>query len=158
VVGVTQVRARVDDEDLEEFLDDVDNKSEAVREALRLYRLQHEAIEDDRLTGAQRSAYRWMREQTGVGGRLRLEVARTVLAQTLSRKKDLIKYTVLQPLENLGYIDVSAGMQSVTITVLPPQNGEDEPGVDVEVDDPEEAGETLDALADAEPEVPESAD
>jgi len=154
---VVKVSADVDDEDLVEFLDDVDNKAETLRSALRLYRLQHESVEDDRLTGAQRSAYQWLREHAGVGGTVRLEIARTVLAQTLSRDKDLVKHTVLKPLDNLDYINVSAGMESVSVVVLPPAD-EQEPGAELEVDDPEEAGETLDALAAAGEEVAEGAD
>ena len=152
-----KVSADVDDEDLVEFLDDVDNKAETLRSALRLYRLQHESVEDDRLTGAQRSAYQWLREHAGVGGTVRLGIARTVLAQTLSRDKDLVKHTVLKPLDNLDYINVSAGMESVSVVVLPPAD-EQEPGVELEVDDPEEAGEKLDAIAAAGEEVAEGAD
>ncbi|MFB6270601.1 MAG: hypothetical protein ABEH83_11690 [Halobacterium sp.] len=153
-----KVSADVDDEELVEFLEDVDNKAETLRSALRLYRLQHEAVEDDRLTGAQRSAYQWLREHTGVGGTVRLEVVRTVLAQTLSRDKALIKYTVLQPLDRLGYIRVEPGIEVVRITVLPPQKQEDDSGTQLDVDDPESATETLQALAEAGKEVAESAD
>jgi hypothetical protein len=160
VVGVSEsvrAQARINDETLAEWLDEQESKSETVREALRLYRLQHESVEDDRLTGAQRSAYQWLREQAGVGGTVRLEVAQTVLAQTLSRDKDLIKYTVLQPLENLGYVEVNAGIRAVRVTVLPPEDDADE-RLDLEVDDPEEAGERLDELAAAGEEVSGRAD
>lgn len=152
MVGVTKVNARINDEQLAEFLDEQESKSETVRKALRLYRLQHESVDDNRLTDAQRAGYRWMREQAGVGGTLRLEVVRTVLAQTLSRDKDLIKYTVLQPLERLGYVDVTPRNEHVRVRVRSPESVDNRP-VDVE-----DVSDRMDALAEAGEEVAEGAD
>jgi len=161
VVGVTTHTFSSSDDDLDAYLADVDNKSETIREALRMYRLQREGVEDERLTDSQRAAYTWLRERVGVDGKLALGPAKSELAQVLSLKKGLVKQTVLQPLDRHGYIDVSPRMHDVVVTVRPPdvvEEPEEAVAEPPEPDEPESARDRLEALAAAGEEVSQSAD
>jgi hypothetical protein len=148
VVGVSRHTIRVEDETLDEFLGDVENKSEAVREALQLYRMQKAGVDDDRLTDTQRAAYQWLRERVGGDGRIQLEKAKPMLAQVLSLNADVIKDFVLRPLDRHGYIEVVPRMESVVVVVRP-ADAVDVPAGMQPVDDVEDATERLDALAEA---------
>lgn len=148
----------VDDETLEEFLSNAENKSETIREALRVYRFQQEGVEDTRLSDRQRTAYAWLRETTGGdSGRTDLRVAKTVLAQLLSIQKPLVKHMVLKPLNRLGYIDVAPRMEGVTVVVRPPDAVDVPADVD-EGETPADAGDRLSALAAAGEDAAEVAD
>lgn len=166
-----RVSFSVNDDELAEFLDSVENKSEVMRSALRREMYQEAAVEDERLTDDQRQAYEWFRRYAGVGEPVDVGVAKTVLAQQLSLKKELVKLTVLRPLERLGYVSVGwYGMESVKVLVEVPPGvsgqsgvasgssegadvGEDGVAGSLGVDDPAEAGERLDELVAAQEEV-----
>jgi len=120
VVGVTTHTFSTNDEELEAFLDDVENKSETIREALRVYRFQSEGVEDSRLSERQRVGYEWMLESVGENGRLTLEMVETTLAQLLSMKKGLVRQLVVKPLERLGYVVVRPAQSHVNVAVRPP--------------------------------------
>lgn len=158
MVGVTQVSARINDDDLEAFLDDRASKSETVREALRYYRLQQEGVGDDRLTDDQRAAYQWFRDRVGVDQSIPLGPAKSKLSQQVGLKKGDLRYSVFEPLNRLGYIDVRPRMHDVVLTVRPPENAREGPRSASEADDVEEVGERMDALAEAGEEVSQSAD
>ena len=148
----------VDDDELEAFLSDAENKSETIREALRVYRFQQEGVADTRLSDRQRTAYAWLRETTGgEGGRTDLRIAKTVLAQLLSIQKPLVKHMVLKPLDRLGYIDVAPRMEGVTVVVRPP-DAVDVPGDAGEGETPTDASDRLSALAAAGEDAAEVAD
>jgi len=145
VVGVSQLTVRLDDEELEVFLEDQANKSEVVRQALRREMYQQESVDDPRLTDEQRQAYEWLRRYAGVWESVSAEVTMTELAQQLSRKKESVKLTVLQPLERHGYIEPRFG----TVIVRPPVRPTDgEAGR--EYDDPSTAASRIDELTAAE--------
>ena len=158
MVGVTRHTIRVDDDLLDEYLDDAENKSELVREAVRLHRLKNGALEDARLTDKQRAAYAWLREYVGVDETMQYEVIQTVLAQKLSLGKEIVKELVLKPLDRLGYLRVTPRMHHVDVEVQPPDAVDGKKPTTPDPDDPDDAGEKLDELAAAEPEVPQSAD
>jgi len=158
VVGVSRHTIRVDDDRLDEYLDDAENKSGLVREAVRLHRLKKGAVEDARLTDKQRAAYAWLREYVGVDETMQYEVIQTVLAQKLSLGKEIVKEQVLKPLDRLGYLDVTPRMHHVDVEVRPPDAVEGKKPTTPDSDDPDGAGEKLDALAAAAQEVAEGAD
>ncbi|SEW09960.1 hypothetical protein [Halobacterium jilantaiense] len=149
---------RVDEEDLDEYLDDAENKSELVREAVRLYRLKNGAVDDARLTDKQRAAYAWLREYVGVEETMQYEVVQTVLSQKLSLGKEIVKELVLKPLDRLGYLDVTPRMHHVIVEVRPPDVVDGKKPTTPDPDDPDGAGETLDALEAAGEGVAEGAD
>lgn len=158
---MTTVSFKLEDDELEAFLDDQENRSETIREALRVYQWKQEGVQDDRLTDQQRVAYQWMLEQTDGGGRLSLEVAKTVLAQQLSMSSGIIKEQVFKPLQRHGYLVPVQYTTYVVLVVLTPSSVEqpedpperDETGSEGEeaqemaVDDPEEAAARLEELA-----------
>ncbi len=158
LVGVTHVSVRINDDDLEAFLDDRGDVSETVRTALRYLRAQEEGVDDHRLTDHQRAAYTWLRDRVGVGGTVSVGLAKNRLAQTLSVDMDLVKGQVLRPLESHGYIRVQARVETALITVLPPSAASEGSESSAAADDPEGASERLDDLAAAGKEVAESAD
>ena len=114
--------ARVEDESLESVLEGSENKSEVMREALRLYARERDLIETDDLTEPQREAYNWLLEQTGGGdGVLLIDSAETALAQRLGKDKDaLIRREITKPLRSKGYIDIEQTIHDVWIYVIPP--------------------------------------
>lgn len=163
---MTTISFKLEDEALEAFLDDQENRSEVIREAIRRQMYQEVTVEDGRLTDEQRQSYEWFRRYAGVGEAVDLEVAVTVLAQQLSLKKELVKVVVLRPLERLGYLRVGwYGMESVRVRVeAPPTDSEavleyegesasggsesaEEGGL--AVDDHSRAGERMEELAEA---------
>lgn len=148
-----RVSFSVNDEELAEFLDGVENKSEVIRSALRREMYQTQGVDDPRLTEDQVVAYEWLRRYAGVGESVQFGVVRTVLAQTLSLDKGLVKLTVIQPLERLGYIEVTPRMHDVQVVVRPPVAVDGVEG-ELEVDDPAEASERLDELVAAQTGVP----
>jgi hypothetical protein len=158
VVGVSRHTIRVDDDQLDDYLDDAENKSELVREAVRLYQLKNSAVDDARLTDKQRVAYAWLREYVGVEETMQYEVIQTILSQKLSLGKEIVKELVLKPLDQHGYLDVTPRMHHVIVEVRPPDAVDGKRPTKPDPDDPDGAGETLDELAAAEPEVPQSAD
>lgn len=158
VVGVTHLSVRIEDDELEAFRDDRESASETVRTALRYLRAQEQGVDDERLTDDQRAAYQWFRDRVGVGGTMTVGVAKNRLAQHLSQDMDLVKWALLRPLESHGYIRVQSRISTSRITVLPPEAAEEEPRGSAAVDDPEEAGDRLDELAEAETGVSQGAD
>jgi hypothetical protein len=157
VVGVSRHTIRVDDETLDAFLDNAENKSETVREALHLYRMQRGGVDDERLTDKQRAAYAWLRDYAGVGETAQYEVVETVLAQKLSMSAGIIEELVMKPLERLGYVAVSPRMSHVVLRVRPP-DAVDVPETSQPIDDAEDVSERLDTLASAAEGVSEGAD
>lgn len=125
VVSVSTHSVRVDEE-LDDLLEGAENKSERVREALRLWKAERDGNGGDGLTEEQAAGYEWLRDRAGVGGMVNLRVAKTVLAQRLSIDKGLVKAEVLQPLSEAGYLDVQPRLYDVAIWVREPTEGYDE--------------------------------
>jgi len=155
---VTHLSVRVDDDELEAFLNDRESNSETVRTALRYLRAQEQGVDDDRLTHDQRAAYQWLRDRVGVGGTMTVGVVENRLAQHLSQDMDLVKRALLRPLESHGYIRVQSRINTARITVLPPSSASAGPEPSTASDAPEDASERLDELAAAAEEVSQSAD
>jgi len=158
---VTQHSISVSDEELNEYLDDVDNKSEVVREALRMHRAKNDLVDDHRLSDAQVKGYDWMRRHVGINERMPKEMLKSPLAEHLKLGKKTVEHFVLRPLERLGYIHLAQGLENVTVVVRPPSAAESTSEVDIgggDPDDPDDAGARLDELAEAGEEVAEGAD
>lgn len=136
------------DEELEAFLDDADNKSEVIREALRVYQFQSEGVEDSRLSERQRVGYEWMLETAGAEGTVSLDVVETTLAQLLSVKKKLVRQLVVKPLDRLGYVTVRPRMESVAVRVWPP-DAVDVPAESSEGEGSVSASERMEAILNA---------
>jgi len=123
---------RVEDDGLESVLEGSENKSEVMRQALRLYAQERDLIETDDLTEAQRAAYKWLLERTGGGdGLLLLDSVETALAQHLGKSnkagrtgESLIRQEITKPLRRKGYIEIKQAMQQVRIYVVPPERVE----------------------------------
>lgn len=129
------VNARLNDEELEEWLEGKENQSETIREALRRMRDSERNRDFPELTDAQERSYNFLVEERGVGAHWRLEVIKSRLAQLTSLKKDAIRWEILGPLSNEGLVRVNRTLWEVEIVVMPP------PGTDVEEATAEAAGE-----------------
>lgn len=145
----------MEDEELEAFLEESENRSETIREALRVYRFQQDGVPDPRLSERQRVGYEWLRETAEGGGRVSLDVVETTLAQLLSVKKALVRQLVVKPLARLGYVRVVPRMESVVVVVRPP-DAVDVPSGTAETDGPSSVSERMDDLV--EPDVVGGAD
>lgn len=112
---------RASSQEMEDWLNDRENVSGTVQKALRRMRLQEQAVEDGRLTDTQRVAYEWLRESVGVDGRISLGPLKSRLSAQVQVKKQDLKHAVLEPLDRLGYIEVTPRMHSVVLVVRPPE-------------------------------------
>lgn len=153
--GVTEVSARILEETLAEWYEGRDNKSETVREALRHLRIKEDGVGDDRLSEKQERAYQWLREHVGVGESMSLGQAKSEIAQQVSIKKQDLKSAVLQPLNRSGYIGIEPRMHDVRVRVRPPEAAR-EASLQLQVDEPGDVGERMDALTEAGEEAAES--
>lgn len=169
MVGVTTISFKVEDERLEAFLNEQENRSEAIREAIRFYHWKKKGVQDSRLTDQQRMAYQWLMKNSDAEGEIGVDVAITELSQSLSLKKKTIKKRVFWPLQRHGYLIPIRYTSHVKLVVRPPSavEGGDEksessaesapkqseidksPGLPV--DDPDEAADRLEELASGTP-------
>jgi len=115
-----------DDEKLQNFLDDVENRSEVLREGARKMAWERYGmeVEDTDLSEDQRTAYGWLMENTQ-GQSVRLESVRNKIAQLVQLDKDLVQRSIIHPLANKGYIRVLTGMYSVKLRAVPPTEVEE---------------------------------
>ncbi|QLC33634.1 hypothetical protein EFA46_005280 [Halarchaeum sp. CBA1220] len=121
---MTDVGARIDDEELEEFLEGVENQSEAVREGLRLLARERAGMSFGDLDDDQERALNWLLDNVGVGRRSELERIENRLAQVTSYDMELVRSAILRPLEANGYIRVHTGMADVWVVVCAPPSEE----------------------------------
>lgn len=110
-----------DDPQLQDFLDDVENRSEVLREGARKMAWERYGMQMDAedLSEDQRTAYGWLMENTQ-GESVRLESVRNKLAQLVQLDKDLVQRSIIHPMANKGYIRVLTGMYSVKVKPVPP--------------------------------------
>lgn len=117
-----QYSFQTDDEQIQQFLENAENKSEILREGAKRIVLEREGIgvDDSRLTEHQADAYRWLVKRSG-GNRVSIDVFKTRVAQTAQINKELVKTEILKPLVDFGYLRVDQAMQSVSIEAIPPE-------------------------------------
>ena len=115
----TTVSTRISDPDLAARIDEEDDKSQAVRDALRNY--YGEDVADVPVSGRPREAYDELLNLTNGGGLLRKDVAETVLAQTVGLEKAIIKPAVFLPLEEAGLIEPRRTWREVYLLVRSPE-------------------------------------
>lgn len=109
------VTFRVNDPELKSLLDDTDNRSELLRQALREFE-RDDAPGPDTLTEHEREAYQWC--YRNVRNRTKREHVTNELAQVLGISKVYVKNEVLQSLDRQGLIEHHVGMESVAISVV----------------------------------------
>lgn len=108
------------DDDLDDLLDDEGNKSEAIRDALRLY---YDLDDRHGLSGVQARIYEALLDYTGDGER---RVRVTELKKAIPQYVNVLDQTMvvsagLRPLDRKGYIDVSSSLSWVAVDVNPPE-------------------------------------
>ena len=165
-----RLTVRIEDPELgaaiEEAAEDAGSKSEAVRSTLRDGLLGSDGFEVGVVGGRKVpqkavEGHRKLVEYTGVGGRIELDTAESILANHLNIQKESVRSVVIKPLGGAGVIGVSQGISQVTLIV----GSEEEPASDEgwsqlqaaqehhtageKVDDPEKASDRLDELATA---------
>lgn len=106
--------------------------------------------------------HRKLVEYTGVGGRIDLDTAESILANHLNIQKESVRSVVIKPLNGAGVLGVSQGISQVALVVGSAGDPAKDEGwarlqaaqqhhtAGAEVDDPDEASDRLDNLANAE--------
>ena len=115
----TTVSTRISDESLAARLEEEEDKSQTLREALRNY--YGEDVTDVPVEGRAREAYDELLSLTNGGGLLRKTVAETVLAQTVGLEKSVIKPAIFLPLEDAGLIEPRRTWREVYVLVRSPE-------------------------------------
>jgi hypothetical protein len=118
------VTARVRDpnlvEALEEASDEAGSRSEAIRVALRDSYLDGRGDDggsDDSIPAKARDAHRQLVDWTGIGGRLELDTAESVLANHLNIQKDAVRRMVIYPLKQANAVEIHQGIHTVSLVV-----------------------------------------
>lgn len=105
---------------LEEASDETGSRSEAIRMALREAYLGESGDEDGEDSGLPVKAlegYRKLVEWTGIGGRIELDTAESILANHLNIQKEAVRKAVIYPLREEGAIGIQQGIHNVSIIV-----------------------------------------
>ena len=105
-----------------------------------------------------RSGYSELVDYVGEDGHLELDAAESILANRLNISTESVRRVVTRPLVDAGVFGINQGVHEVTLVVKPvddPSGDGDVPepdgdaGREFEVDDPENASDRLDELAEA---------
>lgn len=120
---MTKAAARLDGE-LAEWYESREDKSETVRDALRLLMAREESREFGGLSDDQEAAETWLLEKVGIGNNTTLDWVENRLAQQLSLDMEQIRNQVTKPLNQQDYIEVTPRRDSVDVAVNPPTAGE----------------------------------
>jgi len=124
--GTGRYTVRIDDPKLGAALEEAEeehgSKSEAVRSALRdsLLGAGGDNVSDSNGQKVPQKAvegHRKLVEYTGVGGRLELATAESILANHLNIKKEAVRKVVIQPLKRENVIALHQGIHHVSIVV-----------------------------------------
>jgi len=124
--GTGRYTVRIDDPELGAALAEAEeehgSKSEAVRSALRdsLIGSSGPGVSDSNGWKVPQKAvegHRKLVEYTGVGGRLELDTAESVLANHLNIKKEAVRKVVIHPLKRKNVIALHQGIHHVSIVV-----------------------------------------
>jgi len=116
---------QTDDEKLQSFLDDVDNRSEVLRQGARKMAFEKYGMQlnTPELSEDQETAFGWLLEHTQ-GETVRFESFKTKIAQLVQLDKDLVKRSIIRPLDRYGYIKVTPHMHHVMVRPLHPSEVE----------------------------------
>lgn len=110
---------RIDDRpELESILEDVEDKSGFIRDAIRDAGREKMARYAD-LPDRQAAAYQWLVDNAA-GETIARDTATSLLAQQLSLNAELIDKRILRPLDSKGYIHYAQGYFDAAITVRHP--------------------------------------
>lgn len=113
-----RVTVRVDDPEIVAALEDADTQSDAVRAALRqTYGGDTAHTADGDVPEKAAEAYDWLIDYCGIGGRIDIEAARSLIAQKFQINKAAVDNLVIRPLDNEDWIGVQQGMQAVSLVV-----------------------------------------
>jgi len=145
-VAKANIRDRTLLEALEEAEEEHGSLAEALRHAVSTTYVNTEggepATQSDEIPAKARDAHRKLVEWAGVGGRLELNTAESVLANHQNIQKAAVRKTVLQPLKANDAIALHQGLHEVTLVV-----GRLD-GDDVEAREPPASTSSEDAVAD----------
>lgn len=114
------VSVRLDDPEIVAALESAESQSEAIRNALReAYADESDTDRNGDVPPKAAEAYDWLIDYCGVGGRIGIETARSLIAQKFQIKTDAVDNLVIRPLNSNDWIGVDQGIQSVSIVVKP---------------------------------------
>ena len=117
-------KSTIRDRDLLEALDKAEEEhgsmAEAVRHAIAtayVAEAEPEPGSDDALPVKARQGHRKLIEWTGVGGRIELDTAESILANHLNVQKEAVRKVVIYPLKQAEAIRIHQGIHSVSVVV-----------------------------------------
>ena len=118
-------KATIEDESLLAALEEAEEEFGSMAEALRHAVSTAYVDEDDAKAAAARDdvpakardAHRKLVEWAGVGGRLELDTAESVLANHLNIQKEAVRKTVIYPLKGADAVRIHQGIHTVSIIV-----------------------------------------
>jgi len=137
------VTLRLKDPELQQAVDEAEdeygNRSEAIRAALRVaYTSEGDAAtvtSDGGPTPKAIEAHEWMVDYAGIGGRIGVETARSLIAQKFQIKSKTITNLIFRPLQRNDWISVDTGLHKVAIVVKPRPDATTEDTREVPADD-----------------------
>ncbi|WP_058365737.1 ribbon-helix-helix domain-containing protein [Haloparvum sedimenti] len=122
-----RVSARMNDPTLTDALDEAaeefGSRSEALRFAVRVALVDGEDAADDAagaladLPMKARDGYEELVDYAGVGGRIELGAAESILAQKLNISTESVRHVALRPMRNADVIALHQGINQVTVVV-----------------------------------------
>ena len=118
-------KAKIEDETLLSALDDAEEEYGSMAEALRhavstAYVEERDAkaaADRDGVPAKARDAHRKLVEWAGIGGRLELDTAESVLANHLNIQKQAVRKTVIYPLKAADAVHIHQGIHTVSVIV-----------------------------------------
>ncbi|ELZ41883.1 hypothetical protein [Halorubrum tebenquichense] len=118
-------KAKIRDQALLEALEDAEEEhgslAEALRHAVSTTYVDTESDEtatpSDEIPAKARDAHRKLVEWAGIGGRLELDTAESVLANHLNIQKEAVRKVTLQPLKANNAVALHQGLHEVTLVV-----------------------------------------
>lgn len=145
--------------ELESAADEHGSRSEAIRRAVRAHYSETAESNDGGLPAKAREGHETLVEWTGIGGRIELDTAESILANKLNIQKDAVRRVVLHKLREAEAIGLHQGIHHVSVVVDALEDDVKSAGVEARTTQAEvaaeggEARERLDELAAAGTEV-----
>lgn len=103
--------------ELESAADEHGSRSEAIRQAVRAHYSDTADSNDGDLPAKAREGHETLIDWTGIGGRIELDTAESILANQLNIQKDAVRRMVLYKLREVGGIQLHQGIRHVSVVV-----------------------------------------
>jgi hypothetical protein len=103
--------------ELESAADEHGSRSEAIRQAVRAHYSETADSNEGDLPAKAREGHETLVEWTGIGGRIELDTAESILANQLNIQKEAVRRVVLHKLRETNAIRLHQGIHHVSVVV-----------------------------------------